>query len=182
MRVPVAFVLAGLAAASLAVGQPAPRWPWTHTRWANPAARALLDDAVRRSSLVRGLLQDLEHTDLVVHVGVKGPDGGASQDPQAHLSFAAAVGRTRYLQIIVCVGRLGPWDPIPLLGHELQHAIEVAGAPEILDAKSFERFYQRIGWQSGSRSFETDLARSTGRRIQEELLWARAGQPRAAKE
>jgi hypothetical protein len=107
-----------------------------------------------------------------------GPKGVGAEDAAAHLAFAAAAAGTRYLHITLDTWRAGGWDAVPLLGHELQHALEVAAAPEVKDIWTFERLYFRIGWRSGTGAYETELARTTGRRIQEELQMAQAARPR----
>jgi hypothetical protein len=171
----VAILLANLASAEPSVE----RWAWTHVRWSNASGQALLIDAAHRSALLRTLLEDLERSDVIVYVrgdmalSCGTPTGGA-EAPAAHLAFASATGKVRYLHVTIDTWRAGFWDAIPLLGHELQHALEVAAAPDVRDERSFERLYFRIGWQSGVHAYETDRARNTGRRILEELVMAAA--------
>jgi hypothetical protein len=136
-----------------------------------------LVEGARRSALVRGILEDLERSDVIVHVMARASSSAGSEEPKAYLCFAASAGAVRYLHVTVDTWRAGKWESIPLLGHELQHALEVARAPEVRDRRTFEAFYNRIGWQSGAQRFETDLARATGRRIQAELYWAKAIDP-----
>lgn len=179
MRAALAAVFAVILAAPSWAGGLAEHWTWTHVRWANESGRALLVEGVRRSAVVRNLVDDLEHSDVIVYVSgvmsaAPGAAGGCAEGVAAHLAFATAAGGLRYLHITLDTWRAGGWDAIPLLGHELQHALEVAAAPEVKDVWSFERLYFRIGWPSGQRAYETDLARATGRRIQEELLMVRA--------
>ena len=60
-----------------------------------------------------------------------------------------------------------------LLGHELQHAVELAEAPAVEDAADYEQLYERIGYESCSsaarRCFETDAAVQAGRDVLREL-------------
>lgn len=177
-----AAVVAGLIVllASQANAGPSPeRWPWAHTRWANESGRLLLVKAVDQSAVVRCLVEDLERSDVFVYVKgemslIDGAPKGGQQAAAAHLVFGVAAGGIRYLHVTVDTWLAGGWDAVPLLGHELQHALEVAAAPEVRDQRSFETLYSRIGWQSGTQTYETDRARATGRRIQNELLMARA--------
>ena len=61
-------------------------------------------------------------------------------------------------------------DLISTIGHELQHALEVAAATDVKDQRGLERLYQQIG-QAGldKRSYDTEAAQVTGRRIRAEL-------------
>jgi hypothetical protein len=55
-----------------------------------------------------------------------------------------------------------------LLAHELQHANEVASAPEIRDLASFGKLFASRGWKHGD-GFETEQARTITRRVVAEL-------------
>jgi hypothetical protein len=91
-------------------------------------------------------------------------------ETKASLAFMTSSAGTRYLQVRIDRWRVPPWEAIAWLGHELQHAMEIAQAPEVHDDASLARLYRRIGWQwGGGTGFESDLARATGRRIIEEL-------------
>jgi hypothetical protein len=56
-----------------------------------------------------------------------------------------------------------------LLAHELQHANEVASAPEVRDVGSFQTFFKRHGWK-GSHGFETIEAEAVTRTVAAELI------------
>jgi hypothetical protein len=181
MRAALVVALVAIFATHVIANDRTGPWPWTHARWANEPGRRLLVEGARRSALIKGILDNLERTDVIVFVIAQMSPSGESEAAKAHLCFATAAGGIRYLHVTVDTWRAGEWDSIPLLGHELQHALEVAAAPEVRDVRSFEALYSRIGWQSGAVKFETDLARVTGRRIQSELLWAKA-RPWSGKE
>ena len=63
-----------------------------------------------------------------------------------------------------------------LLAHELQHAVEIADAPEVVDEASLKELYRRLGADSGPGAFngsvwfETQGAIDTGRRVYSELV------------
>jgi len=59
-----------------------------------------------------------------------------------------------------------------MFGHELQHAVEIADAPEVVDVPSLVAFYRRVGqvMSSGGRTFETNAAVATERRVLLELV------------
>ena len=49
-------------------------------------------------------------------------------------------------------------DFAPLLGHELQHAVEIAERHEVRDEDAVRRLYREIGRSGPRDSFETDAA------------------------
>lgn len=139
----------------------------THTRPLSPGAAVLLADAAAASSIVRAQIEALEWTDLIVYVtDLYDTAGGA---PAACLNWISAAGGRRYVLIRVA-GRQGlPHERIVWLGHELQHALEVAAAPGVQDEAGLERLYRRIGWEQSTGRFETDAAQEAGELIRNEL-------------
>jgi hypothetical protein len=70
------------------------------------------------------------------------------------------------------------WDlpalrKIAALGHELQHAVEIADQPDVVDPASLALAYGRIGSERGLRSteplFDTDAAVAAGQQIWSEM-------------
>jgi hypothetical protein len=61
----------------------------------------------------------------------------------------------------------------PLLAHELQHALEVAEAPDVIDPATLRAHYERIGYRSNADdrtpSFDTAAAIDVQRRVAAEL-------------
>ncbi|MEO8359496.1 MAG: hypothetical protein ABI672_05655 [Vicinamibacteria bacterium] len=159
-------LMIGLARATVAA--PAAMPPWTHALPLNAEAIHLLTEAAERSPLVTTLLQDLERTDVVVYLADMLP--GRPADPSSYLTFLSKEGATRYLMIRIDAWKVTRFERICLLGHELQHALEVAGAPDVLDAESLATLYRRIGWESGQNRFETTAARSMGYQVKAQLF------------
>lgn len=60
-------------------------------------------------------------------------------------------------------------ESIALLGHELQHAVEIADAVEVGDEQDMEALYVRIGVRRGAHIYDTVAAQDMGRRIRREL-------------
>ncbi len=121
-------------------------------------------DAVRRSPTVAALLAGLDSSDLIVLVDLV-------NDPGTFLARTAIIGATdqsRFLHIALN-SRLSADRMVELLGHELQHATEIADSPEIRDDLGLARAYTRLGWQFESGHFETDLARATEQIVRFEL-------------
>jgi hypothetical protein len=80
----------------------------------------------------------------------------------------------RYLKIEAsATNRRG--DAIGWLGHELQHAIEVAAAGDVTNEAGLERLYRRIGHPQVHQAsrFETDAAVRAGQQVLAEVRASR---------
>jgi hypothetical protein len=125
----------------------------------------------QRSRLFNALAERIEDSDLVVYVRC---EPRLRPGAVGRLTFVGAAADLRYVLVrISCVGdRL---RQIALVGHELQHAVEVAETPDIVDSRSLQTAYQRFGYINhrasvhGITAFETDQALETGERILREL-------------
>jgi hypothetical protein len=158
-------LLSGLpGAAGAAAGT---REPGVHLRPLTHTAATLLAEATTGSPVVRDLVARLEATDLVVYL--EDAAEGCAPDLRACLRFLVAAGGVRYVVVRVDRWGVSPWDRIGWLAHELQHAVEIAGAPEVRDAITLARFYGGVGWQSGRNRFETSLARAAGTLARQQL-------------
>ncbi|MEO5761593.1 MAG: hypothetical protein ABIR28_04700 [Vicinamibacteria bacterium] len=159
-------LMIGLARATPAAPVALPRW--THTLPLNTDAINLLTEAAERSPLVTSLIEELERTDVVVYLTELSP--GRPPGPSSYLVFLSEEATTRYLLIRIDKWKLSPFERICLLGHELQHALEVAAAPDVRDTTGLASLYRRIGWESGENRFETTAAKSMGFQVKAELL------------
>jgi len=118
-------------------------------------AEHLLAEARRLSPTVRRLLAELDGSDLIVFVELRIPRSIRT----GQLALIGTGVGVRYVKIEIygvdCVRATTPW-----LAHELQHAVEIASAPEVTDDAGVTRLYERIGRPSkdGVRSFETKAA------------------------
>jgi len=147
--------------------------PWRpppHVRPQTADARTLVADATARSPAVRAMLDRLEGSDVIVYIRHRMFVGS---ELQGWIGMLSAVAGRRYLVIELACGR--SWaDQIGTLGHELHHAIEIAGEPSIVDAQSLAAYYERIGERTGglapSRTYETAGARRTGLQVRREAL------------
>ncbi len=110
----------------------------THVRGADAAASALLETGKSRSATFRRLVETLEASDVVVYVA-RGP-----RTAPADLRFVSASAYGRHLRVTLSVAQ-DQAKLLALLGHELQHAVEVASAPSIVDAASMQRWYEAHG-------------------------------------
>ena len=136
-------------------------------RAADSGINMLVERGLAQSPTFRRLYEQLGQSDLIVHLE-RGPQpwlgAGFNQ-------FVAEVGDRRFVRITLNVAQLDA-EAVALLGHELQHAVELADAPDVDDIDGYERLYRRIGYQSCSREtrcFDTLAAVSAGRAILKEL-------------
>jgi hypothetical protein len=130
--------------------------------------RALLDEGLRTSPTLRALVARLYASDVVVYLQCDGPAG-----PDGRLTFLSSVGGYRYL--VVRVSRLARMQQIAMMAHELQHAVEIAETPAIVDGASLVREYRRIGYENPwsqlpGVSFDTKAAVRAGEQVLRELM------------
>lgn len=158
-----------IAMAPLGAAQ-APPAPLTHIRTTDPSLEALVRDGVRLSATFRRLVERLDRSDVVVYLDA----GGGLGAPDGRLTFVSAVGGYRYVHVRVARQRT-PDRQIAIIGHELQHAVEIADTPAVVDTSSLARAYWRIGYPNGRAAltglaFDSHAAVEAGRRILRELI------------
>jgi hypothetical protein len=135
--------------------------------------RALIDVAVLASPSLRALVERVERSDVVVYVQC---ERYAPSRVAGRLTFISAAGGLRY--VVVRLMRLeSRAQQIALLAHELQHAVEIADTPAIVDGPSLAREYQRMGhvspWTSTPGiAFDTTAAVDAGRQVLMEVAAA----------
>jgi hypothetical protein len=119
--------------------------------------------ALSRSAVVRALVATLQQSNVIVHIesSLRLPAGigGTTR-------FVAARGGYRYVRITIGSG-LAKTARTAILGHELQHACEIA-ASEADDVEGLEQVFARSGRRNGD-FFETAVAIETERRVRLEL-------------
>ena len=85
------------------------------------------------------------------------------KDTMGRLSMMPRTGEFRYLRVQIRAD-LSRREAIALIGHELQHALEIAGAAEVRDTIGLITLYERIGHAStGDHAYDTDAAQDMGR-------------------
>lgn len=142
--------------------------PYAHIRSKERLLLHLIDDAASRSSTFRHLIDRLSLSNVVVYVEY---DAALLRDIAGRLSFVSAAGGVRYVRVGISRQYAG-WALQAILGHELQHAVEIAEAPEVVDVPSLVALYERIGFgdqRLGRRWFESAAAQAIARRVQREL-------------
>jgi hypothetical protein len=125
-----------------------------------PAA-ALLAAARDRSATVRRLLDEIAMTDVIVYVEV-------ARDPRVPRARTALISTERRQRFLLVTLNPSFNEPmlVSLLGHELQHVLEIGRAHDVFDQDSLRRLYQRIGRDGAARDrFETSAADLAGRQV-----------------
>jgi len=147
-----------------------PSTPLHHVRPESSLAHSLVAEATARSTTIHTLVDRLEHSDVIVYIR-----HAALRDStlDGRVRFVTSAGGWRYLVIELACLRV-PYSQIETLGHELQHAVEIAEAPSVVDTKTLAQHYRQIGKQIAGRwnseVFETRRAVDTAARVRRELL------------
>lgn len=134
----------------------------------DPIAVETYANAVAGSAVVRGLVEWLEASNVIVHIVTSTPMpagiGGTTQ-------FVTSRGGYRYLRITIGAD-LASRLRSAILGHELQHACEIADSSAD-DAASMRELFEQEGHRAGPY-FETRAAIQTERKVRFELMTGRA--------
>ncbi|HET6957876.1 MAG TPA: hypothetical protein VFI56_14880, partial [Vicinamibacterales bacterium] len=130
----------------------------------------LLAYGYERSKTFRLLVECIQRSDTIVYVEF-GVCAFGHLDACV-LPFVANTSKGRYLRIVL-TARLDRTDRehvLALIGHELQHAVEIVEHPEVVDVQGMLDMYRRIGFPLKGRSgYETSAARAAERAVLNEL-------------
>ena len=171
MRALLTIVLSSLVLASSAVAAE-PDW------WRNGGPRIRPQDdrtttsigaGVARSASFRALVERIEASDVFVYVGMSPL---LKSTMAGRLTWMTRAGGFRYVRAAISTG-LSPDQIIASLGHELQHVVEVIDDGSVVDEKSLESLYKRIGrrsYASVTAAWETVAAQDAGTRVRRELI------------
>jgi|SoimicmetaTmtLPA_FD_contig_41_6291952_length_543_multi_2_in_0_out_0_1 hypothetical protein len=139
-----------------------------HVRAAEPRILALIDAGISRSATFRGLIAALDESDVIVYIEPKLTHQALGGYLAHNITTA---GSHRYLHVAIetagSEGRL-----IPLLAHELQHAVEVARAAEAVDSESLKQLFDRLAVRfgcGGTTCSETQAAKDVEHVVRDEL-------------
>jgi hypothetical protein len=142
--------------------------PKPRLRATDADTQALVLRGLAESPSLRALVDRLEQTDVVVYLKCGRLRGGVD----GQLTFVSAVGGFRYV-IVQIAWHLPMQRRIATLGHEVQHALEIAAHPSIVDQGSMKEAYSRIGFErdhpNRGAAFDTEAAVRVGERIWKEL-------------
>jgi hypothetical protein len=132
-----------------------------HLRSTEPELADLIEDGVRASPTLRRLVDRVEASDVIVHVVFD-------------RSWSPHAAGARYLRISID-RRIAGSQRLALLGHELQHAVEIADAPWVTSHEGVATLYKSIGFRSDNGHddcYESRPAIEAGRQVQREFLAA----------
>jgi hypothetical protein len=141
--------------------------PTRHVRGVDLRTRRAIDEGLRRSGTFANLVLALNQSDVIVYIETS---PGLPVTLSGRLLLISALEGPRYLRIQVAA-QSSPVELIALLGHELQHALEVAESPGVRDEASLVALYETIG-HAGKKphQYDTLAARNAGRRVRTELV------------
>ena len=140
--------------------------PERRVRALRPDLARLMALGVTRSPTFAQLVADLEGRDVIVHVV---PTQNLPQRTPGQTLLVPGAKAFRFLRVqIRPEGR--DEDLIAVIAHELQHAVEIAAAPDVRNTEALRTHYRRIGFSDGSdREFDTHAAQTVGTVVRREL-------------
>jgi hypothetical protein len=154
-----AFPMAG---ACDAIGAECPVGP--RVRSSHAYLRAMIDQAVARSSTFRRIVDAIEATDGIVYV----EHGDCKHGVRACLVLDVTVAAGYRILRVIVDARQPDWDVMASVGHELRHALEVLEDPGLADTPSVYLFYAQAH-QEKDRPFETRAAIDAGLAVRNEV-------------
>ena len=174
LRIVLALVFvsaSSLCAHAQGAAQPTAGTAPRHVRCLDARAQQLLSAARERSAIVQALIDRLEASDVAVYLTTTAPATRVAGMPRGTTNLLSATAAGRYLQVWVDVRRTEA-ERVAVLGHELQHALEVAADAGVRDALSLATLFERLGTESGggagrarTRQFETAMAQQVEARV-----------------
>jgi hypothetical protein len=164
MRISVAVLTLSVALAFVTGAQARDRIADSpHLRPATEASAAFVANAGTRSPDICDLVKTLDQSNVVAYVHL------APTQPGQVGSTMRFVGRTASQRfVVITIGSDLPADrQIALLGHELQHAVEVARISWVSNQADMHSLMVLIGWRDASRDggYETSAALFAERRV-----------------
>lgn len=177
MRAALAVVISAVVMAPLAAAPKAPVNPYAHVRAMQKDAADIVAQGMAQSPTFRRLVNQLERSDVIVYVDLR-PDmrdsiGGS-------LRFLAKSATHRFLRVQLNRADAPLWR-VALLGHELQHAVEVAEAGDVGTSEDLRALYHRIGVRTGPDAYDSTAARDAGYTVRNELVASHGGNLRMAR-
>jgi hypothetical protein len=168
LRAGLAFLMTAVSLASTPLHAQEKWTPPPHVR-PERGVRSLVEEAARRSPLIRELIERLEGLDVTVYI--RASSLAASLD--GRIALLSSGGGDRYLIIELACERNGVTQ-MATLGHELYHALEIAQEPAVVSPGTLADLYQRIGRQTGDdggrRTYETEAAAAAGSLARQQLI------------
>jgi hypothetical protein len=141
-------------------------------RPADARSAAILLDGLRRSSTLRAIVEQIESRNVIVHIEMWA--GLAKKGIAGRLTWVTAAARYRYVRVALSPMLSGN-AAISILGHELQHVLEVGDDESIVDNATLSRYYAKHGIAvRGGLDWDSESARDVGHEVLRDLVAARA--------
>ena len=142
----------------------------SHVHIGDHGLKAVMDRGLAGSETFRSIVARLDASPIQVFANC---DLLLPEGLSGRLKFVSSVGGVRYVQVSIRCSQ-ATLRQLSFLAHELQHALEIADNSEIADADSMESYYADVGFETHvdnnhHRSFETDAAIDTQRRVEREM-------------
>jgi hypothetical protein len=133
----------------------------------DPCAAAVIANGRARSSTVRALEARLAGSDVVAYVHCQ---WHRADQPEAFLTWVSHTPGLRYVRISLAYTS-PPWARVEMLGHEMQHAVEVAEAGWVRSEADLARLFTQIGRRTRTSHpcFETEAALAAGLAVRRDL-------------
>lgn len=142
----------------------------TRVRSVEPDVAQLLRDGRQKSPGLERLIRTIDDSDLLVYLFFRWM---SLSTVGGYLEVVGAANGQRVVFIFINPA-LSPAHATAMIAHELQHAVEIANAPEVVDHASLVRHYERIGMRTRlgllSESYDTAAARAIEHLVLDELL------------
>ena len=134
-------------------------------------AAQLLLEGLERSVTMRAIVDRLEQLDVIVYVEMQ---PALRKKLAGKLTWLAATKSNRYVRISLSPEIIKD-SLISALGHELQHALEVAEAPWVVDPPTLQAYYQKHGVSTAQHinGWDSLAARIIGDEVRRELAGVR---------
>jgi len=155
----------GVLVLAAAVGWPEEAHAVNQLRGVQATSRRLIADGLTRSATIRRLARTIEASDVIVYVDLR-------RDMASHvvgsMRFVASTATHRVVRI--ALNRDYAWPTLlAFLGHELQHACELAAAPGVDSAGRLRAYYRRLGIRVDRDAYDSREAQAITRQVEAEL-------------
>jgi hypothetical protein len=178
-RLGLLSVLIAVVEATSAVAESPEGDPFMSMKVSRAVLRQLVAEGHDRSATFRGLVNDLDASGWLVFI-----QPGRCPEKAAIACLLHVVGAfdgAPYVRVLVDYKHRHPNNVIATIAHELQHAREVAQAPDVKDGATMRALFERIGTvrarSATAVAYETEAARRIGEQVLHELT-AKPSNPR----
>lgn len=145
--------------------------PHRQVRSSDTRVMSALAQGMRRSPTFASLVLALNRSDVIVYIQPAERLRPTMLGRMMLLTKAQTKSR-RYVRIQV-LAQIPMDELVSIIGHELQHAMEIADHPHVRDEATLASLYQRLGaGRSDALGFDTEAAQQAGTQIRKELRTA----------